>query len=365
MNPYLRQLKEHAARPRVHAKPNFERLHAFAEEIALKDLSAPAWREPVYPEDDIEFVQFLGMISTINFYYTDAVTKEKFRTLWPECRACGQDLVHYEKVDKRAYRCLAHERPATLWEGAFAMTACLKRALGEGIPITEPRFLRDRTDWTSHRATLVFRGVPPLTVIPMLAERYLMLQDSAWRLQKYDDEWMNILRFASFRAFSDGKGVVETLAGFESFSDEYPGFPGEPGPPLPFYKRAHLFVQMYEGRARSSDKLPRIKDPELLILPADYELPKAFHSPRVGAFDFSPELTTKLRGKEEIQEGSVMEIELRLGTVELGETLQESVNVIRESSSFQPYTKVELDYPIWLLGEESSEPHHLTRTTKY
>lgn len=368
MNPYLQQLKTYLGFPRIYAVPNFDKMREFAKNIALTEFQPPAWRDGIYPEDDFEFVQFLGMVDTINFYFTDAVTKTKFETLWPECRACGQNLVHYEKVDKRKFLCKVHERPAELRVGATAMTACLRRALEEGMPVTDPRFLRDKKKWTLERAKVVFRGVPPLDVIPMLRERWLLLRQSAEALQDFDGQWINVFSGSSFRAFDGGKGVVEILAGFDSFYDEYPGstlYGKLQGPSLPFYKRDHLLVQMYDGRARSSKALQRIKDAELLILPADYELPKALASEQIGALEFSPGLQQKIRDKEALQEGSREVVEFRLATVELGEVLQETVNQIRRAAGLAPYTKVELDYPLWLAGRNSPDPHPIVPTTAF
>lgn len=367
MNPFLQRLKMYSNFPRIHAVPNFDKMREFAESVALQERKAPAWRDGIYPDDDFEFVQFLGMVDTINFYFTDAVTKTKFETLWPECRACGQDLAHYEKLDKRKFCCRVHERPAELRSGATAMTACLKRALEEGLPITDPRFLRGN-GWNLKRATQIFRGIPPLPVIPMVVERYEMLIKSAEALQDFDDQWMNVFRSAGFRAFGNDEGVVEVLAGFESFRDEYSGpvlYGGMQGPPLPFHKRAHLFVQMYEGRARSSTVLPRIKGTEFLILPADYELPKALNSPQIGALKFSSELAEKIRKKEAIPDGSRMVIEFRLATVELGEVFQEAVNSVRKPAGLEEDDKVVLDYPLWLAGRNSPDPHLIVPTTRF
>lgn len=368
MNPYLLQLSAYSNYPRFHAWPHFDKMLEFAEKIALQELFPPSWREEVFPEDDLEFVQFLGMVDTVNFCFTDPHTKVKFQTLWPECRACGQDLVHYERVDekKRTYRCLVHELPARLYTGATAMTACLRRALGEGLPITEPRFLRDPGEWNLARAAHVFRGIPPLSEIPLLQERHLLLRQSAEYLWAFDDQWMNVFRDASFLAFAGGRGAVEILARFASFRDAYLGLPviaGECGPPLPFYKRAHLFVQMYEGRARSSSVLPRFRDVEHLILPADYELPKALN--QIGALEFSAELAGKIRSQQILEEGSLPVIEFRLATVELGEVFQKRVNEIRKAAGLEPYTKVELDYPLWLAGKNIPDPHPIVPTTAF
>ncbi|MFY9462419.1 MAG: queuosine salvage family protein [Candidatus Sungiibacteriota bacterium] len=364
MNPYLLQLDEYFKMRRVHAKLNRERLSAFAAEVALQELGAPEWREPVYPEGDLEFVEFLGWANSINFHFTDLATREKFQTLWPECSHCRQQMKLYEETGKRRFRCQAHGVEGTLWSGAFAMDACLRRAKDDGIPVADPRFLRNKKEWTDKLARFVFRGVEPVPVIPMLKERHNLLNLSAIRLEDYGDEWMNVLRLASFYAFKSGLGAVERLGHeFPSYHDEYRGFPGSSGPPIPFFKRAHLFVQMYEGRARASSVLPRIKDPELLMLPADYELPRALRA--IGAVEYSPRLLSKIIAKDEVKEGSVAEIEIRLSVVEAGEILEREINAIRKAGGLSLYTKVELDYLLWTKGRACPEPHHLTRTTKY
>ena len=364
MNPYLAELSEYFKMRRVHAKLNRERLNAFAAEAALQDLAAPEWREPVYPKDDLEFVEFLGWSNSINFHFTDIATGEKFQTLWPECKHCRQQKELYQQVDKYTWRCLLHDVEVKVWGGAFAMDACLRRATEDGIPVFDPRFLRNWREWTDTLARFVFRGLHPVPVIPMLKERHKLLNQSAVRLGDYGEEWMNVFRMASFYAFKGGLGAVERLANeFPSYKDEYRGYPGSSGPPIPFHKRAHLFVQMYEGRARASSVLPRIKDPELLMLPADYELPRALRA--IGAVEYSPKLLAKIIAKKEIKEGSVAEIEIRLAVVEAGEILESEINAIRKANGLSSYTKVEIDYLLWTKGRACPEPHHLTRTTKY
>ncbi|MDO8561025.1 MAG: queuosine salvage family protein [bacterium] len=363
MNPYLARLEPYFSLPKKHVKLNRERLSAFVYEVALQELEAPSWKEPVYPVDDLEFVQFLGMGSSINFYYTDLATGEKFQTLWPECGLCRQVVSFYAEIGKRKFRCIAHGVEATMWGGAYAMWACLKRAEGDGISITDARFLRDKQKWTKELARFVFRGTEPVPVIPMLIERHKLLRDSAVFLEGYRNKWMNVFKLAKFRAFNDGSGAVELLANFSSYHDEYLGFSGSSGPAIPFYKRAHLFVQMYEGRARASEVLPRIKDPELLILPADYELPRALRAKQIT--EYSPALLERIVNKREVKEGSRMEIEIRLATVEAGEILEKEINFLRKAHNLPLYTKVETDYLLWTSGRAHSETHHITRTTKY
>lgn len=366
MNPYLAVLKQHFDMPRLYARLNYEALHKFAEEIARENLAAPSWREEVYPEDDFEFVEFLGWTNTINFHFTDIATGEKFKTFWPECHHCRQLKENYEAVDKYIFRCKLHGAEAKLWSGSYAMDACIARAYrNDGIPMLSAEFYRGK-EWSRELAQFVFRGTSPLDVIPMLRERYDFLTKSAERLQDYGDSWMNMFRIASFMAFNDLRfpGVVEMLAEkFESFADRHYHRVGEQLFELPFHKRAHLCVQMYEGRARVSSKLSRIKDVGLLILPADYELPKALRA--VGALEYSPELADKILQSVEIEENSREEMEIRLSVVEAGEILQQEANRIRRRMGLPRYSKVEIDYLLWTKGRTWKEPHHLTRTTRY
>lgn len=368
MNLYREALRKQFDMSRHHAWLHRERLIEYAERVALDDFSSPAWREPVFPEDDREFVEYLGWANTVNFHFTDIATGEKFRTVWPECRVCRQQLALYQRVDDRTYRCSWHDIEAKLWSGSFAMGACFARATrDDGIPLYDASFYRSK-EWMYDLARFVFRGVVPVSVIPMLEERYALLCESASCLRDFGDSWMNIFRASDYRAFpydNWSSGAVEILAEiFPSFRDvQYCD-----GRDLPFHKRAHLLVQMYEGRARSSKILSRIKDPELLILPADYELPRALRvipSPEAPALEYSPELLRKILVKEELSEHSREVVEIRLSTVEAGEILQEEINRIRIAAKKPPYSKVEIDYLLWTMGKACTEPHMLVKTTRF
>lgn len=371
MNPYLAVLKQHFDRPRLYAGLNHNALYTFAGEIALQELPAPSWREEVFPEDDLKFVEFLGWANTINFHFTDIATREKFKTFWPECQYCRQQKEEYAEVGKYTFRCRLHGTEAKLWSGAYAMMACFARAIGDdGVPMLDAKFYRGQ-EWTRELAGFVFRGPRPLDVMPMLDYRYNFLVTSALRLEDFGDSWMNLFRIASYRAFNDLRfpGVVEMLAEkFDSYADRQYFRVGETLLEMPFHKRAHLFVQMYEGRARSSEVLPRLEDAKYLILPADYELPRALRavpSRENPALVYSPELLDKILAQEELDDDSREVIETRLSVVEAGEILQKEMNKIRKTGGKAPYSKVEIDYLLWTKGKTCPEPHMLVRTTRY
>src|SRR3989344_8387510 len=116
---------------------NKEKLDEYVEIWTREDLPIPDWRMPVYTEaDDDTLVQFLGIGNALNYCFSDSKTKQKYET---------------EYLEKR-------------WSGAFGMWASLKRALDEGVPILDAKFLSKLAfDEVVH----VFRGDPPM---PLLAE---------------------------------------------------------------------------------------------------------------------------------------------------------------------------------------------------
>jgi hypothetical protein len=100
-----------------HVKINPSRLEAFASELRAKELSLPRWNEPNYPGDDVDPKQFFVLVDSMNFAFNNLKTGEKWSA---------------EYKDKT-------------WPGSQGYVACLTRALEEGRPLLDPRYLRKMT----------------------------------------------------------------------------------------------------------------------------------------------------------------------------------------------------------------------------
>ena len=150
---------------------------AIARDLAEKELKVPTWRDPIYPElDDDTFVEFLGITNAINFCFTEPETGKKFDTEYPT----GSGVIYH---------------------GSSAMSACVKRALDDGIPILSPEYLArfSRSD-----ADQIFKY--HTNPIPMVNSRVGALRNLGEKLLN-DDE---LSSFSQICVFPQAVGPVRT-----------------------------------------------------------------------------------------------------------------------------------------------------------
>lgn len=313
-----------------HCFIDYARVFALAKKFAEQDLKAPSWRDPVYPEGDDKIIEFLGVVNSVNFCFTDFSTHKKFDIEYPE--GSGK-----------------------IWSGAFGMAMCFKRALSEGIPILDPRFLMHLTE---KDAANIFRH--KTTAIPMLYERVRNLRNVGLVLQSEFKSFGQIFKQNDFR-FLD---IVNQLSNnFSSYHDSGCLH----GREILFYKRAQLFPMMYHGRALSSEgRLQLIRDPEKFGPIADYEVPKILR--KFGAIYYSTALATKVDNGVIISKNSSEEVEIRIATIGAMERLINYINLERQGRRLKKITMAELDYAVWNMGRASEYKalrHHYTYTTAY
>jgi hypothetical protein len=324
MNPFLQSLRVIWEDPK-HVFLNNTILEALGTQFVVDALPVPGWREPVFPpEDDATFINFLGVGNSINFAFTDFASHQSFSVLYKEKK----------------------------WSGAFAMWACLLRALEKGIDVINGQFL---AGLEVSRCNEIFAGLSP---IPMLPERVAILREVGTILnRRYGGLFSNLFQEAKFRVFG-GSGIVDRLlAEFPSFVDESRHLSS--GTILKFDKRAQLLPMMYQGRALASERLERLADFEDLGPIADYAVPRALRN--AGVLEYSHELEAQVRQQLLIPKDSVEEQEIRAQTSQAQFRLLEQVNRTRRPRA----TILSIDYRVWTLGSGAKEPHHLTATTAY
>lgn len=311
---------------------DMDALDTFAQNLAQKQMEAPSWREPVFPqEDDERFIHYLGVVNSINFCFADFATDKKF------------DIEYRGKI----------------WSGAYALHAAVARALVNKYDLLDPYFL---ANMTYPLAEIIFSH--HTTPIPMLAERVANLRDvGATLLRTGWDNFANLFKESDYYLFHNGNGIVERLTKlFVSYRDEN-NWEGKYV--LRFSKRAQLFPMMYHGRALSSGgKLQPIRDPEHFGPVVDYQIPRILKA--LGILQYKLWLEKYVRDGREIQANSRAEIEIRAQTVRAVSLLLERINELRPSDN--QITMVELDFALWSAGRDPSIPrsrHHYTFTTAY
>ncbi len=306
---------------------NNECLLRVAEDWAKEDFVLPDWRLPVLPErDDEDFIQFLGVSTSLNFCYTDSRTKEKFATF---------------------YR-------GKSWQGAMALNACLMRAIEEEkLPLLDADFL---ANLKIENARTIFRGNME---IPLFINRWSILKEVGAVLKDdFRGSFTRMFREANFFSHAHGfmsgqptMGIIDLLKiHFPSFKD------------IGFDKRCRLLVVLYHGRAMSSDgALTPIADIKTVEPIADYQVAKALCD--CGIIEYSPYLKSKIGDKIFLEAGGDEEVEIRTYSVEAVNGLMGEIN--RRRPMDKKINICHLDYRLWQAGRNSLSPHHLCLTTNY
>jgi len=323
MNPFMPTLQPVWESPTC-VWVNPEAITTTAARIALDEFPMPAWREPVFPDDDALFLDFIGVGNAINFAFTDFETHQSF-------------TLEYRDVN---------------WRGAFAMWAALRRALEQGIDLLAGEVLQTLS---LSSLAAVFSGESP---IPLIEARLLILREVGRILcDRYGGRFRNMFVSGNNKAFGQLGLVTRLLEEFPSFRDE--SVHRATGSVLKFEKRAQLLAMMYHGRAFSSQAFHPLIDFEDLGPIADYGVPRALHA--LGILTYAPWLNKQITGKDVIESDSIAEQEIRAQTVQAQLRLLEAINSRRTAD----ISCVHLDYKLWMMGRAAKEPHHLTRTTAY
>ncbi len=260
---------------------NRRQLRIVARKFAHFDFVVPNWREPIFPElDDDLFIEFLGITNAINFCFASPETGRKFDVEYPK----GSGIIYY---------------------GSSAMTACVKQALDNGIPILSPEYLenvskKEVEEIFSHHAN----------PMPMIAKRVEHLNNIGATLLGIHEptSFAKIFEDADYLLFNNSDGIVEKIIkNFTSYRDrgKWKGFK------LLFYKRAQLLPMIYHGRALDSKgKLQLIRDTENFGVITDCAVPNAFRI--LGILNYKKTLAKIIDSGTRITADSQLEIEIRI-----------------------------------------------------
>jgi len=233
-----------------------------------------------------------------------------------------------------------------------AMFACLKRAIDNGVPILDGKFL----------ATITRRDMEKIFAgnieIPMLDEKTALLREAGSVLAaKYSGRFYNFIRSCPPRLYDQGKGLVERLVvEFPRYNDVsmYDGHE------VKFYKLAQLgFWQIYSGL--NSTGVFRLEDPQKMTAFADYIVPVALRL--MGMTSYSTELEQDINSFRLIPRDSRQEIEIRAHCLYATALLADEINKLRPPE--QQIIIPQIDARLWTHYHTTSWPHHLTQTIMY
>ena len=234
------------------------------------------------------------------------------------------------------------------WSGYWGLAASLKRAVGEGIPITRASFLAEMTE---EDLRSVFRGEGE---IPLLQQRLANLREAGRILERdWGGDAVNLVRAAGGRGLRLAEQVV---ASFPSFRDEalYQART------VRFWKRAQLLVSDLH-HAFGGAGFGAFMDIHELTAFADYKLPQVLRA--LGILSYDRSLEEAVDGLHHLDAGSPGEVEIRAMTIR-------AVEEIRKAScrSGRPVTSATVDHWLWQLGQLEpfrQRPYHRCRTIYY
>jgi hypothetical protein len=308
-----------------HVRTDVARIAQVAKWMAYEKLPFPEFGLDFDPGKERDrAIDFTMVSSAINSAFTDFTTRVKFQTEY-------QGRIHSD---------------------SNAMTACLKRAMSQGLPVLDGRYL---AKLTRPELARIFSGNVEM---PMLDEKLKVLNDvGAVLAERYDGSFHDFVKTCSTRLFDGGNGLVDRLImEFPRFDDvsRYRGHR------IQFHKLAQLTYWGLHAGFAGHGGFP-IDDIGSMTAFADYIVPVALRV--MDILVYTPELDGKIETGQLIPRDSDEEIEIRAHMLYATALLTEEINALRP-----PELQViipQVDARLWSSYHTTHWPHHLTRTIMY
>jgi len=313
-----------------HVGIDFRQIETTARVWARQKMPLPDWYLPVFPKADEDFIQFLGINMAINYGFVDPKNKKLFE-------------VKYK---------------GKLWKGSLALSACLMRALNEGLPILDAEYLHKIKE-RDLREILKSN----MKTIPLFEERIQTLRMIGSSLNRsFSGRFENLFEYAEYRAFPTrwDSGVINFISNF--FAPFYDcGFHYGSHKHLNFFQRAQTMLMIYHGRASADNSLVPIKDINRIGPVAGCQIPRALYDMKI--IKYKKDLASKIKKKIEIDQGSQEEVEIRALSIKATLELLKEINRIRSDEN--QINICQLNERLWQRAKKSRTPHHLTLWTAY
>ena len=238
------------------------------------------------------------------------------------------------------------------WSDSEALFACMKRAMDQGLPILDGRYLAKITRAEMAR---IFAGNIEM---PMLEEKtQVWRQVGAVLAEKYDGHFHNFIRSCPPKLYDKGNGIIERLAReFPRFNDvsQYDGHE------VIFYKLPQLGIWFVYSTLHPLGKF-QLDDIGAMTAFADYIVPVALRL--MGMTSYSKELEKAINAYQMIPRDSTQEVEIRAHCLYATALLREEINKIRPPA--EQVIIPQIDARLWTHYHTTFWPHHLTRTIMY
>lgn len=234
------------------------------------------------------------------------------------------------------------------YSGYWGLAASLKRALENGIPLTDAGFLENISIGDLEG---IFSGEGK---IPLLHERLFNLREAGRVLKsRWNGDILNLIGTCEGSAV---RVAGEIVSSFPSFRDEA----GYEGKTVYFWKRAQIFASdLYHAFA--GERWGCFKDIRELTAFADYKLPQVLRA--LGVLSYHLELAARIDRMELLDAGGKEEVEIRAMTVRAVEVFKDAFH-----NAGREVTSIEIDNWLWQLGQLEpfrQKPYHRCRTIFY
>jgi hypothetical protein len=305
---------------------HYDKIVEVASWMAYEELPMPEFTLPfgVGQGNADEAIDFILVADSVDTAFTDFTKHEKFQV----------DYAGQHRSDS---------------EAEFA---CIKRAVDNGIPFLDGKYLSQIT-----RAALdkVFEGNIEM---PMLDEKLEVLHQVGKVLAtNYNGRFHNFVKSCSPKLYDNGNGLIDRLVTeFSRFND----VSDLDGHEIKFYKLAQLGVWMAYASLHPAGKF-RLDDPQKMTAFADYIVPVALRLH--GITGYSERLENAINTHQLIPRDFRWEIEIRAHCIYATALLTEEINKLRP-----PDMQViipQIDARFWTHFHTTTWPHHLTRTIMY
>ena len=318
----LHPVIEHSRDVRTHV----EKIAEVAQWMAYEELAMPDYQLPFGGEKDTadDVLDFILTADSVDTAFTDFSTHVKFQ------------------VDYAGRH----------WSDSDALFACMKRAMDNGTPILDGKYLAQITRPDLER---IFAGNIEM---PMLDEKMqVWRQVGAVLAEKYDGRFHNFVKSCPPRLYDNGAGIVDRMV------TEFPRFNDislYDGATIKIYKLAQLGIWLAYSALRKNNQLP-LEDIGKMTAFADYIVPVALRL--LGIVSYSTELEHAINTYQMIPRDSRQEVEIRAHCIYATALLCEEINNIRPKD--QQIIIPQVDARLWTHYHTTWWPHHLTKTIMY
>lgn len=317
----LHPVIEHSSEVRTHV----DKIVEVAQWMAYEELPLPDYQMPFGTGGGSdEVIDFILTADCVDTAFTDFSTHVKFQV----------------------------EYAGRTWSDSDGLFACMKRAMDNGIPILDGKFLAQVTRPEMER---IFAGNME---IPMLDEKMQVWREVGSVLaQKYQGRFHNFVKSCPPRLYDNGAGIIDRMVKeFPRFNDvsQYDGAT------IKIYKLPQLGIWFVYAALKKNNQFP-LEDIGKMTAFADYIVPVALRL--LGIMSYSTELERAINTYQMIPRDSRREIEIRAHCIYATALLCEEVNNIRPKD--KQIIIPQIDARLWTHYHTTWWPHHLTKTIMY